>query len=215
MTTRIALVGPGAIGSTVAALLHAAGHPVLMCGRSPRPSIEVRPDPGIGWVGPIVLPGPVLTDPAAVDGPVDVVLPAVKGTQNADAASATIGQEADAGGARHERGRRRPTIGQEADAGGAGLVRRRTPVRLVLPDNPAAQRLAGVLRVPHLTVELDPDYVTETWRKLLTNAVAGLIVVTGRQSGMFRRDDVTDLARRYAAECLASPGPKAPTWATT
>lgn len=87
MTTRIALVGPGAIGSTVAALLHAAGHPVLMCGRSPRASIEVRPDPGIGSVGPIVLPGPVLTDPAAVDGAVDVVLLAVKDTQNADAAA--------------------------------------------------------------------------------------------------------------------------------
>ena len=33
--------------------------------------------------------------------------------------------------------------------------------------------------------------------------VAGLMVLTGRRSGMFRRDDVAALARRYLAECLA------------
>jgi 2-dehydropantoate 2-reductase len=42
--SRIALVGPGAIGATVAAYLHTAGHAVLVCGHTPRESIEVRPD---------------------------------------------------------------------------------------------------------------------------------------------------------------------------
>jgi len=40
----IAVVGPGAVGTTVAAYLSAAGHPVLVCGRTPRPQIELRPD---------------------------------------------------------------------------------------------------------------------------------------------------------------------------
>src|SRR6202034_1392312 len=31
---------------------------------------------------------------------------------------------------------------------------------------------------------------------------AGLMVLTGRRAGMFRRDDLATLARRYAAECL-------------
>jgi ketopantoate reductase len=52
--TSIALVGPGAIGATVAAYLHAAGHPVLLCGHTPRGSIEIRPDDH----DPMVLPGP-------------------------------------------------------------------------------------------------------------------------------------------------------------
>jgi ketopantoate reductase len=52
--TSIALIGPGAIGATVAAYLHAAGYPVLLCGHTPRESIEVRPDDH----DPIVLPGP-------------------------------------------------------------------------------------------------------------------------------------------------------------
>jgi 2-dehydropantoate 2-reductase len=90
-----------------------------------------------------------------------------------------------------------------AETQSPGLVRLRTPARLVLPDTPVATGLAELLRVPNLTVELDADYVTEAWRKLLTNAVAGLMVLTGRKAGMFGRDDVADLARRYVAECLA------------
>ena len=64
-------------------------------------------------------------------------------------------------------------------------------------------RLADLLRGTDVTVELDPDFVTAAWRKLLVNALADLMVLTGRRSGMFRRDDVAALSRRYLAECLA------------
>lgn len=81
MGDSIALVGPGAIGSTVAALLHAAGHPITLCGRTARESIEVRPDDK----DPIVVPGPVLADPAEITEAADIVLLAVKDTQNEQA----------------------------------------------------------------------------------------------------------------------------------
>lgn len=83
-----------------------------------------------------------------------------------------------------------------------GWVRLRTPVRLVLPDEPAASRLE-VLRGPRLSLDTDPDFVTATWHELLVNAVAGLMVLTGRKSGMFRRADIATLARDYIAEGLA------------
>ncbi|MFZ3316344.1 2-dehydropantoate 2-reductase N-terminal domain-containing protein, partial [Mycobacterium sp.] len=51
----IAVVGPGAVGTTVAAYLSTAGHQVLVCGRTPRSQIELRPDDA----DPIVVPGPV------------------------------------------------------------------------------------------------------------------------------------------------------------
>ena len=54
-----------------------------------------------------------------------------------------------------------------------------------------------------IAVELEPDFLSAAWRKLLVNAVVGLMVLSGRRSGMFRRDDVAALARRYLAECLA------------
>jgi len=215
MGTSIALVGPGAIGATVAAFLHAAGHRVVLCGHTPRDSIEVRPDDG----EPIVLPGPVHTDPALVDGPVEVVLLAVKDTQN-EAAAGWLARLCDErtvvcalqnGVEQVERvGRFCPAstvvpaavwISSEPDP--EGWVRLRTGARLVLPDNDAARRLAELFDDTGITVELNPEFVSAAWNKLLVNAVVGFMVLSGRRTGMFRRDDVAALARDYLAECLA------------
>jgi len=215
MGTSVAVVGPGAIGSTMAALLHAAGHQVLLCGHTPRDHIEVRHDA----LDAIVVPGPVLTDPADVDGPVDTVLLAVKDTQN-QSASGWLGRLCDDrtvvcalqnGVEQVERvGPLCPSsevvpavVWFSAEPHPEGWIRLRTGVRLVLPETAGAQRLAELLRDTDVAVELDPDFVTAAWRKLLVNALADLMVLTGRRSGMFRRDDVAALSRRYLAECLA------------
>jgi len=52
-------------------------------------------------------------------------------------------------------------------------------------------------------VDCDSDFITAAWRKLLTNALAGFMALSGRRAGMFRREDVAALSRRYVAECLA------------
>jgi 2-dehydropantoate 2-reductase len=212
---RIALIGPGAIGATVAAYLEAAGHPVLLCGHTPRESIEVRPDDR----DPIVLPGPVHTDPTEVNGPVDVVFLAVKDTQN-EQAGAWLARLCDEntvvcalqnGVEQVERvGRFCPSstvvpaaVWISSEVQPEGWVRVRAGVRLVLPANDAAESLAELLRGAGVTVELDADFLTAAWRKLLVNAVVGFMVLTGRRGCIFRRDDVAALARRYVAECLA------------
>lgn len=215
MGSSIAVVGPGAIGATVAAYLHAAGHPVLLCGHTPRESIEVRPD----GHDPIVLPGPVHTDHAEVEGPVDVVFLAVKDTQNEQAAGwlarlcdeNTVVCALQNGVEQTERvGRFCPSstvvpaaVWISSEAQPEGWMRVRKGVRLVLPANDAAESLADLLRGAAVTVELDPDFLTAAWHKLLVNAVVGFMVLTGRRTGIFRRDDVAALARRYLAECLA------------
>jgi 2-dehydropantoate 2-reductase len=84
-----------------------------------------------------------------------------------------------------------------------GWVRLRTEAALVLPSGPAATTVAELLRGAGCRVDCDPDFITAAWRKLLTNAMAGFMALSGRRSGMFRRDDVAELARRYVAECLA------------
>jgi 2-dehydropantoate 2-reductase len=84
-----------------------------------------------------------------------------------------------------------------------GWVRMRAGNRLVLPDTDAAATVAELFRDGVITVDLDPDFATAAWRKLLVNAVVCFMVLAGRRSGMFRRDDVAALARRYLAECLA------------
>jgi 2-dehydropantoate 2-reductase len=215
MGQRIALVGPGAIGSTIAALLYAAGHEVTLCGRTARESIEVRPDDK----EPIVVPGPVLTDPSDITEPVDVLLLAVKDTQNEQAGGwlarlcddRTVVCALQNGVEQVERvGRYCPSstvvpaavwISAEPDPG--GWTRLRTQVRLVLPATNAATRLAELFGDTDVAVELDPDFISAAWHKLLVNTVVGLMVLAGRRMGMFQREDVAALARRYLDECLA------------
>jgi 2-dehydropantoate 2-reductase len=212
---NIALVGPGAVGTTVAALLYRAGHSVLVCGRTARDQIELRPDDA----DPIVVPGPVHTDPAEVCGPVDLVILAVKATQN-DAAAGwlthlcaehTVVLVLQNGVEQVEQVK--PLCPSSAVVPGIvwysaetqpeGWVRLRTEAAVVLPSGPAAQTVAELLRGAGCRVDCDPDLITAGWRKLLTNALAGFMALSGRRSGMFRRDDVAALSRRYVAECLA------------
>lgn len=210
----VAVVGPGAVGTTIAGYLSAAGHRVLVCGRTPRPQIELRPDDA----DPIVVPGPVCTDPGAVAGPVDIVVLAVKATQNAAAARwlarlcdhRTIVVVLQNGVEQIEQVQPMCPAARviagivwfSAETQPDGWVRLRTQARLALPTGPAADRFADLWREAGGTADCDPDFVTAAWRKLLVNAVAGLMVLTGRRSGMFRRADVAEVARRYAAECV-------------
>lgn len=210
-----ALVGPGAIGSTIAALLYAAGRDIVLCGRTARAQIEVRVD----GEQPIVVPGPVHTDPDTVAGPVDVVLLAVKDTQYADAApwlARLCGPDTVVCALQNgveQADRLRPHCPESAVVPAAiwiaaeiqpeGWVRVMSTPRLVLPTDAAATRLAAALDGSGIAVDLDPDFLSAAWRKLLVNAVVGFMVLSGRRSGMFRRDDVAAVARRYLTECLA------------
>ena len=215
IATNIALVGPGAVGTTVTALLYKAGHSVLVCGHTPRDSIELRPD----GEDPIVVPGPVRTDPGEVAGPVDVVVLAVKATQNGDAQGwltrlcddHTIVAVLQNGVEQVEQVQ--PLCPSSAVIPGivwygaetqpAGWVRLRTEAALVLPTGPAAETVAELLRAAGCRVDCDSDFITAAWRKLLTNALAGFMALSGRRAGMFRREDVAALSRRYVVECLA------------
>jgi 2-dehydropantoate 2-reductase len=93
-------------------------------------------------------------------------------------------------------------------------VRVRNEPRLVLPDTEAASTLAELLRTAHVTVELDPDFSSAAWRKLLVNAVVGVMVLTGRRSGAFRRDDVAALGAGIWLNASPSRAPRVPTSAT-
>ena len=215
ITANIALVGPGAVGTTVAALLYKAGHSVLVCGHTPRDSIELRPD----GEHPIVVPGPVHTDPSEVSGPIDVLMLAVKATQNEEAAGwlarlcdeHTIVVVLQNGVEQVEQVQPHcPSspvvpgiVWYAAETQPEGWVRLRTEARLVLPSGASAESIAELLRGAGCQVDCDPDFITAAWRKLLANALAGFMALTGRRSGMFCRDDVAALSRRYVAECLA------------
>jgi 2-dehydropantoate 2-reductase len=213
MGMSIAVVGPGAIGATVAAYLYRAGHELLLCGHAARENLDVRPDFG----EPIIVPGPVHTDPADVAAPVEFVLLAVKATQ-IDRAGGWLAALCDENtvvcvlqNGVEQVEMVQPHCPQSlvvpaivwfpAETQPGGWVRLRGQPQLTLPDTSALT--ADILSGAGCEVTIAPDFTTAAWRKLLTNAIAGLMVLTGRRAGMFHRDDVAALSRRYLAECLA------------
>ncbi|UEP39578.1 oxidoreductase [Burkholderia ambifaria] len=209
----VAVVGPGAIGTTVAAALHDAGRTPVICGRSAHERLKLRFDGG-----EIVVPGPVLTDPQAVNERFDLVFVAVKSTQVVSAApwipalcdAKTVvcvlqnGVEQTAAFAPYAAGAAIvPSVvwfpaQRESDAS----VWLRGKPRLTVPDTPASNVVVSALRGTRCPVEVADDFISLAWRKLLQNAVAGLMVLTGRRAGMFSRSDITDLSLAYLRECL-------------
>jgi 2-dehydropantoate 2-reductase len=204
--TRVAVVGPGAIGAAVAAMAQRAGAELILCGRTPLERLVVDGE---------VIPGPVLTDPGAVPWRADVVLLAVKAHQTAGAAGflralageGTIvvvlqnGVEQRALVEPHVSGATvlPAVVWMATEATAPGEVRVITPPRFVLPADPAADAVAGLLE----GAETADDFTTQVWHKLAVNAVAGLLALSGRTAAMFRRDDARRLGRALATEALA------------
>jgi 2-dehydropantoate 2-reductase len=210
----IALIGPGAIGTTVAAALHEVGRTPIVCGRTALERLELRFDGG-----QLTVPGPIQTDPAAINRTVDLVFVAVKSTQIEAAApwlaalchEQTVvcvlqnGVEQKALLAPYLSGN--PVLPsvvwfpaqREPDAS----VWLRAKPRITLPDAPATRVVVTALQDTRCTVEVSADFVSLAWRKLLLNAAAGLMVLTGRRAGMYARDDIATLALAYLRECLA------------
>jgi 2-dehydropantoate 2-reductase len=209
---RIALIGPGAIGTTIAAVLHEVGRTPLVCGRRAHPQLSLRFD------GEIVVPGPVVTDPASAATPFDLVFVAVKATQiaaiapwlNALCHEQTVVCVLQNGV--EQTTRFAPYVAETtvlpsvvwfpAQREPEASVWLRAKPRLTLPDVQGADRVQHALRDTRCDVDISADFLSVAWRKLLQNAVAGLMVLAGRRAGMFAREDITALAFAYLQEGL-------------
>ncbi|WP_413739091.1 oxidoreductase [Sodalis sp. RH21] len=209
----VALIGPGAIGTTIAAALHEAGRTPTICGRTAHDRLELRFDGGR-----IVVPGPVRIDPTELKTTFDLVFVAVKSTQ-VDATAPWLSALC---GAKTvvcvlQNGVEQKTLIAPYLSGGPVLpsvvwfpaqrepdasVWLRAKARLTLPDAPAASVVLAALRGTRCSVDVAADFTSVAWRKLLQNAVAGLMVLAGRRAGMFSRTDITKLSLAYLRECL-------------
>lgn len=214
---RVAVVGPGAIGTTIAAALHASGRTPALYGRTARESLELL----VGDAR-ISVPGPVRTRleevDTEVDGRVDVVFLSVKATQIGAAAPwlrALCGRDTVVCVLQNgveQVAMVSPHVAEgvtvlpsvvwfPAQAQHDGSVRLRGDARLTVPAGSDADRIAAVLDGTLCTVEVSADFPAMAWRKLLQNAAAGLMALTGRRAGVFQRDDLADLTRAYLQEC--------------
>ena len=211
---RVAVIGTGAIGLAYATAARDAGHEPLLCARRPRGTLWLEREDGsaVSFAAPAI-------DPAAVDGPADWVFLAVKAHQTAGAAtwlSALCGPGTTVvvlqNGVEH-RALVEPLAGPATvlptvvwtpvEPVGPDRVQMRGPARLVVPAEPAGHALVALLEGSRAAIEVEADFVTAGWRKLVVNAVGALQAVAGRPAAIFADPGVGELAHRLAAECAA------------
>ncbi len=213
VTTRVAVVGVGAIGATIAAAVQASGGAELvLCGRTAVREVIVHSP----WSGSSIAVGPVLATPADVSEARWVLL-AVKAHQTPDAigwlrrltGSGTVVAVLQNGVEHRERvaplvpgAEILPTViwfGAHTTAPGRVTVS--SAPRLTVPDSAHGRAFADLLG-GGAEVALTGDFLTESWRKLCRNAVAALMALTHRPAEIFRDDGVHTLALRLADECV-------------
>lgn len=208
----IAIVGPGAIGTTIAAALNEKGHTPILCGRTRKDSLLLRSDEG-----EIKIPGPVLVDPTQIGSPVDLVFVAVKTTQNQSALQwlttlcneKTVvcvlqnGVEQKAAFAPYVPGIVMPAVVWfPAQRQPDGSVWLRAHARITVPKTEGSETVLEALNGTLCKAETAEDFITMAWSKLMRNSAAGLMVLTGRRAGMFKREDVAKLTEAYLEESL-------------
>lgn len=213
--TRIAVVGPGGVGTFFAAHLAAAGHDVVACSRRPfdRYVVESRSAPTEG-------PATVLTDPADVDAAADWVLVGVKAHQTDGAAgwlrrvcgpdtvvvAMQNGVEAESRLAPHVNGARvlASVVYCGATLAEPGHTVHSSAGHLILPDVDDARRLATLFEGTGAEIRPDPAYVSELWRKLALNVtVNGLTALTDRDISVVSGPPLRPVAHAVLDEAWA------------
>ncbi|MDQ8755935.1 2-dehydropantoate 2-reductase [Sphingosinicella sp. LHD-64] len=212
--TTIALIGPGAIGSTVAAwLAQSPALAVTLCARTPVARLAVEtPD------GPIAAAPAVLTDPAAAR-PVDWVLVCTK-TYDAPGAAGWIerllGPETRVAvlqnGVEHL-ARFAPWVPLErivpamvdipAERDAPGRVRQRREGVIVVPAGVNGAAFVDLFRHTALRVSTSDDFTSVLWRKLAVNCAGAVSALTLKPHIVTRDPDIAELMYGLLAECVA------------
>jgi 2-dehydropantoate 2-reductase len=215
----VAVVGPGAVGMTLAVGLAEAGEDVVLCGRGRAGSDTLAVTLTEDEHGTRTQPMRSAGDPSQVR-PVDWVVLATKIHQTESAwpwLAALAGEGtrvvAAQNGVDH---RDRVPAGLRdavapalvyinAERTGPGEVKaRRTERELVLPDDDAGHAAAALFGPTWIRTEVAPDFRTAAWRKLLTNVAANPITaLTGRRVEVLHEPAVAQLALDVLRETVA------------
>ncbi|MCS3843389.1 2-dehydropantoate 2-reductase [Microbacterium sp. AK031] len=211
--TSIAVVGPGAVGSTVAAwLVQDERLDVVVCTRSPRQGLRVDSPSGMLEVDP-----PVLTDPAAAK-PVDWVLFAVK-AYDTDAASAwlegLVGPSTRVAVLQNgveQVARLLPYLPLEqivpvvvdipAERLPDGVVRQGKPGTLIVPSGPDGDEFVDLFAGSPIDLSVTADFVTTAWTKLCLNSAGAVCAALRQPSGIAHQEPVAELIRGVVAETV-------------
>lgn len=210
---RVAIIGVGAIGGVIAALLQQAGHELTLCVRRPLAELTVEtPD------GPVDVRAIILTDPAKATA-VDWVIIATKAYDAAGAAKWLERLRAKGApvavlqnGVEH-RERFAPYVPMEsilpvivdcpAERQSPERIRQRGVMHLKAPKGPAGRAFLDLFAgTPADTVEV-ADFTTVAWRKLCHNAAGALPALLLQPSGVLHDKAIGETALQIVRECIA------------
>ncbi|HVJ03569.1 MAG TPA: 2-dehydropantoate 2-reductase [Sphingomonas sp.] len=208
---RIAVIGAGAIGGTLAAWL-AQTHDVTVCARSPLDDLEVETPEGRIRATPRIL-----TDPAEAE-PVDWVLATTK-TYDCAAAAAWLpglmGPETRLAVIQNgvEQRERFPMVPQErtvpviidlpVERTAPGRIVQRRNGTIHVPDEPAGAALVALFAATPIEATTTPDFVTAAWRKLAINCSGIVSAITLRPAEVANDEGVAEVMRGLVRECIA------------
>lgn len=212
--TRVAVIGPGAVGATIAAWLsHGARCEVVLCARTAFPQLVVEtPDRAI------VANPPITTEPGDAR-PVDWILVATKtydaagtarwfpglvdrrtnvailqnGVEHFERFSAFLPAE-----------RILPVvIDCPAERLAPGHVRQRGSATMVIPAGTAAETFAALFDGTAVDVRMVADWKTAAWRKLAINAAGAISAITLQPGGVVHLEAAAEVMRGLVREVIA------------
>ncbi|HEX8471193.1 MAG TPA: 2-dehydropantoate 2-reductase [Brevundimonas sp.] len=212
----IAVVGPGAVGGTIAAWLSRSPlvSDLTLCARSPLDRLVVEtPD------GTVIEARPrVVTDPGQITVPVDWVLIATKAYDVAGAAlwlKPLLGPDTRVAvlqnGVEHaERfapflsaARILPVIVDiPAERTAPGRIHHRRNGTVTVPAGEAGEAFVTLFAESIIEASTANDFLTAAWTKLSLNCAGAVNALTGEPGGVVRAEGVADLMREMVWECV-------------
>jgi len=210
----ILLIGPGAIGATLATwLAQDDRNHVTVAVRTPIDSLEVTTPQGVIRASPRVI-----TDPAQAK-PVDWILATTK-AYDSDAAAAwfpgatgrhtrlAVIQNGVEHVARFEKHFARERIvpvmiDLPADRTAPGRSIQRGRAQMVVPSGKNGADFLELFAATHFDLSQTDDFTTAVWRKLCLNSSGAVSAVVLKGAGISRHDGVAELMRAIVRECVA------------
>jgi len=211
---NITLIGPGAIGSTLAAWLSQhREHEITIAARTPFDSIELEHPGGRFRATPRVLTDSTRASPA------DWVLVATKAYDSAAAArwfDKSIGERTRLAviqnGVEHverfssfaDASRIVPVmIDCPATRHSPGRVTQGGPIHMVVPQGTNGAAFVGLFSGLGLDVRETADFVTAVWKKLCLNSAGAVSAVLLAPAGISHHAGVAEVQREIVRECIA------------
>lgn len=212
--TSIAVIGPGAVGGTLAAwLAQNPEHDVTVCVRTPFETLAVETPEG-----PISATPRVAASPAGLT-PVDWVLVTTK-TYDTDATwtwlDALVGPQTRVAILRNGVEHTAPFEGRiaaarlvpavvdiPAERSAPGRVLQRRNGWIKVPAGAAGEAFAALFAPTPIALEVVDDFVTEAWKKLALNCAGAVNALVLKPAGIAHDEGAAQVMRSLVRECVA------------